>query len=301
MDPRLVRHPFGFWEIAEKPAFEDLQQYYADKYYQQAKGSYEFEYTEQELSYFQAKLEQRYFVLRPYLEHLRDVKGRFLDVGCGEGFALAFFEELGWIVKGIDFSSNGVMSKNPHCLELLTTGDIFSLLKDEIFAKNSYNIVWLQNVLEHVINPLELLALLRKLVVPDGFAVITVPNDCSITQKAALENRHIDNAFWVVPPDHLTYFDRHSLIKTVNRTGWDCLEVLADFPVDWYLFHPGSNYIRDKSVGKAAHKARVQLENLIHEQPIEDVIRFWSAAAKLGFGRGLTAFLRPADECGEEI
>jgi len=52
--------------------------------------------------------------------------------------------------------------------------------------------------------------------------------------------------------------------------------------------------VRDRSAGKAAHKARVQIENLIHAQPIDDVIAFWASAAKLGLGRDITAFLRPA-------
>ncbi len=112
-------------------------------------------------------------------------------------------------------------------------------------------------------------------------AVVTVPNDCSITQRGALVQQHIDSAFWVVPPE--------------NATGWDQVEILGDFPVDWFLFHPRSTYVRDKSAGKAAHKARVQLENIIHEQPIEGVPRFWSATAKLGLGRDITAFLRPKD------
>ena len=167
-------------------------------------------------------------------------------------------------------------------------------MKAEISAGEIYDVVWLQNVLEHVIAPLELLASLRALISPNGVAVITVPNDCSITQREALDKQHIDTTFWVGPPDHLTYFDYSSLSNASKATGWECVEILADFPVDWFLFHPGSNYVRDKTTGKAAHKARVKIENLIHQQPIDDVIRFWSAAAKLGIGRNITAFLRRA-------
>ena len=43
------------------------------------------------------------------------------------------------------------------------TGDIFSLLETEIEAGNPYDVIWLQNVLEHVLDPLELLGQLRKL------------------------------------------------------------------------------------------------------------------------------------------
>lgn len=56
MDQRLKKHPLGFWEIAAKPILHALQQYYADKYYQEAKGSYELEYDKDELLYFKAKL-----------------------------------------------------------------------------------------------------------------------------------------------------------------------------------------------------------------------------------------------------
>ena len=293
MDQRLKKHPLGFWEIAAKPTSQKLQQYYADKYYQEAKGSYELEYTNDELLYFRAKLEQRNAVLRRYLPSSNAGAKRLLDVGCGEGYALAYFRKQGWSAKGIDFSSAGVSSKNPDCLDVLATGDIFALLQSEITARVTYDVVWLQNVLEHVIDPLDLLKQLRSLVAPGGLAVITVPHDCSITQRAALAQGHIDSAFWVAPPDHLTYFDHASLTNVANETGWECVEMIGDFPVDWFLFHPGSNYVRDKSVGKAAHKARVQIENLIHGQPIEDVLRFWSATAKFGIGRDVTAFLRP--------
>lgn len=293
MDQRLRKHPLGFWEIAAKPTSQELQQYYADKYYQEAKGSYELAYTSDELLFFKAKLEQRSAILQSHLPQLNGDKPReLLDVGCGEGYALAFFREQGWSVKGIDFSSAGVQSKNPGCTDVLVTGDVFALLQAEITANKTYEAVWLQNVLEHVLDPLTLLKSLRKLIAPGGLAVVTVPNDCSIIQGAALAYQHIDSAFWVAPPDHLTYFDHVSLTSAANETGWECVEMLGDFPVDWFLFHPGSNYVRDKSLGKAAHNARVQIENLIHEQPIEDVLRFWSATAKLGIGRGITAFLR---------
>ena len=293
MDPRLKKHSLGYWEIENKPSIEDLQKYYADTYYQEGKGSYELQYGSDELIYFNSKLEQRWTVIKQYLSELSK-KPRMLDVGCGEGFALAFFRSHGWHVKGFDFSNSGVASKNPSCIDALVTGDIFSLLETEIEAGNPYDVIWLQNVLEHVLDPLELLGQLRKLVAPEGMAVVTVPNDCSITQRAALSKKHIDDAFWVMPPEHLTYFDNTSLKAIAEHTGWRCMEMLADFPADWFLFHDKSNYVRDRSVGKAAHVARVQVENFIHEQPIEDVISFWSAAAKLGIGRNITAFLKPS-------
>jgi len=290
MRKNVIKHPLGYWEIKDKPTSEEFQKYYADKYYQEAEGSYEFEYTSDELRYFQVKLEQRLAVIKRFQG---EATGSLLDIGYGEGYNLAFFREHGWSVRGIDYSSAGVISKNPEYLEYLFTGDCYHLLLEEISLGNTYDLLWLQNVLEHVIDPIELLANLNSLISPEGILVLTVPNDFSITQICAQKYNHIDSDFWVVPPDHLNYFSAECLQNIAGGTGWKCMEVLADFPIDWFLFHQGSNFVQDKMQGKAAHIARVQLENIIHTRPIDDVIGFFSALARVGFGRNITAFSKP--------
>lgn len=296
MDLKLQRHPLGFYEVVNKPTNVELQEYYAEKYYQESKGSYEQEYSDSELKTFQNRLVQRHAVLKSIQPRLNKIEEtNFLDVGCGEGYALAYFKEQGYKVKGFDFSSAGVASKNPNCLNDLSTGNLFDLLQYEIDSTKQYDIVWLQNVLEHVIDPVGLMKSLRALVSDNGVAVITVPNDCSIVQNEALSSGHIDRPFWVHPPDHLSYFDNSSLVNIATNTGWVVTDLLADFPIDWYLYHSGSNYVMDSSAGDGANKARVQLENLFANKPIEDVLDFWRAMARIGSGRNLTIFLNPIE------
>lgn len=291
MEQRLKQHPLGFYEIINKPSQKELQEYYAKKYYQEGKGSYELQYSDEELMYFQAKLEQRYHMLKRHLPDLERTPA-ILDVGCGEGYSLAFFQDLGWDIKGLDYSSAGVSSKNPACIDALTTGDVFNLLNSEVKNKVKYDVVWCQNVLEHVIDPVALLHSICELVEVGGCAVITVPNDFSVTQNGALALEHIDHEFWVLPPDHLSYFDYNSFLNVVHSVGWESLDVLADFPIDWFLYHEGSNFVNDRNKGKATHMARVQLENKINTKNIDDVVNFWSAAARLGVGRNLTMVIK---------
>lgn len=164
MDVRLTRHPLGYWEISEKPGHDELKFYYAQKYFQESRGGYEHNYDNAELEFLRAKLEQRWHLLRRITgAKLVTDTSRMLDIGCGEGFALAFFRAKGWQVKGIDFSSSGLESKNPSCRDALVVGDVFELLKYEIASGQKYQVVWLQNVLEHVLDPIELLSSLRRL------------------------------------------------------------------------------------------------------------------------------------------
>jgi 2-polyprenyl-3-methyl-5-hydroxy-6-metoxy-1,4-benzoquinol methylase len=289
-DSRLIQNPLGFWEICPKPSSETLRDHYAEKYYQNSKGQYAAEYSREEIDYFLAKLSQRWNVVQKLLGSDKD--GYLLDVGCGEGFALAYFLSLGWRVKGIDYSAHGIRTHNPDCQSYLLTGDIFQSLEEEIAGNRQYELVWLQNVLEHVIEPIDLLKSLRQLVTPNGLLVVTVPNDFSILQEKAINENHIDEMFWVRPPEHLSYFNYESLLNTVQSTGWICREVLSDFPIDWFLLHSKANYVNDSSVGKEAHKVRIKIENLIHSQSIEEANIMYSALAKLGLGRSLTVFLQ---------
>lgn len=286
---KLRRNALGYWEVENKPSEKELQDYYARKYYQEAKGSYEHAYTASELRYFRAKIEQRWSVIRRFIAG----PGSLLDVGCGEGYTLAFFRELGWAIRGLDYSSAGIESKNPLCRDALVTGDLFQLIEQEFLSRSKYELIWLQNVLEHVIDPVRLLDALRRIISPGGMLIVTVPNDFSDVQLSALEKGLIDSEFWVALPDHLSYFSRTGLANIGEATGWACVEVLADFPIDWFLYHPGSNYVRNKAAGKPAHAARVELENLINRRPVEDVVNFYSALARIDMGRDLTAFYRP--------
>ena len=294
-DPRLNRHPLGFLQVTDPPTSDELRQYYSLNYYQSQRGNYRQKYTALELKIKRLRIEQRAAQALAML--MNTEPGRLLDIGCGEGFVLSAFNSMGWDVAGIDFSVAGVQGNNPQLLDVVEQGDVFQILERRIAASDVYDVVWLGNVLEHVLDPVVLLRSLSRLVSEDGVLVVTVPNDGNDYHEQLLTDGLITSRWWVRLPDHLSYFTKESLQAISHETGWICETILADFPIDFFLAHPGSNYVEDPSLGPDAHQARLRFEELIGKAGSDAANRFYAALAEVGLGRNITGFLRRRSDC----
>lgn len=166
MDKRVKKNRFGFYEIINKPTLEELKNYYAEKYYQEAHGSYEKSYSEDEILYFKNKLSQKHIIINELLGS--NLLKTFLDIGAGEGWALDFFKKQGWHCAGLDYSEFGCKKYHDSCLADMLVGDIYENLNRLIVKKKRYSVILLDNVLEHVINPLSLLSSTRELIDEGG-------------------------------------------------------------------------------------------------------------------------------------
>lgn len=288
----LRKNRFGFYELAAKPSAEELSRYYAQKYYQDSCSTYQQGYPEEELRYVRNKLGQKYAILSTLLEGRQTGPPAFLDVGAGEGWALSFFKERGWQCTGLDYSQFGCQTHNPSCLADLMVGDIYENLATLLEKRHSFDVILLDNVLEHVLEPLELLDRLRGLVRPAGVLIIEVPNDCSALQQHLLEHGHISRPFWVAVPDHISYFNREGLLALCQAAGWEGRDLVGDFPIDFNLLNPATNYVEDRSAGKACHQTRVAVENLLHEISPEKTNELYRLLAGLGLGRQIIGFFQ---------
>ncbi|HSW05208.1 class I SAM-dependent methyltransferase [Aquabacterium sp.] len=281
------QHALGYICADPTPSPEELSAFYAESYYQQHHGSYRPDYPEDEHRYY-------FNVARA-----ADATARRLglprsafDIGCGEGFFAAGLQRLGWQMRCCDYSSHGIDTFNPQLRDCFVQGDAYALVAEGAAAGQQYGLIDLQNVLEHVIDPVGILKALKPLVADGGALRVRVPNDYSRFQQLLLE-RGITRNTWFAPPQHLNYFNRDSLRQLFAHCDYEVLDCQADFPIELFLTHPGSNYWADRSLGKAAHASRVMVENFLIEEDIEAYLDYASAAARLGFGRELIAYVRP--------
>lgn len=136
--------------------------------------------------------------------------GRILDIGCGTGEFLNTCKSAKWETIGIepDDDARNMAIKN-YGLDVRGEAELKNL-HDE-----SFHIITMWHVLEHVPNLNERIEELRRLIKPTGIIIIAVPNCNSLDAKIYKENwaaydvpRHL---YHFTPADMETLFRKHGL------------------------------------------------------------------------------------------
>jgi SAM-dependent methyltransferase len=283
----VVQHELGYYHLLDKPSEAALKSYYRDSYYQKSKGTYTKSYSKEEEIFRTNRLQRK---LTVYEQHLSNGEREYLDIGCGEGWGMAFFKKAGWTVTGLDYSSAGIEHFNSELLADLHQGDIYDNL--EQLPDDTYTNILLDNVLEHVLDPLALMDMIKRKCRTGGLITVEVPNDFSPLQLKLCEENKLDKPNWVVSPDHINYFSLDSLRNLMKSKGLQFVDAITDFPIDFFLANQNSNYYQRPETGKDAHQARLMLENLMDEISTEKTIDFYRSMINLGFGRNIVAFFR---------
>ena len=172
---------------------------------------------------------------------------------------------------------------NKHLTEYTKFGDVYGLLDKAIESKKKFSVVILKHVLEHVLDPKDLLGRLKALVSENCVLIVVVPNDFSALQLKLLNEKKI-TPFWINPIEHLSYWARDGLERFVDENGYNVLNYTSDYPVDFDLLVKHTNYNRNKTVGRYSHLKRVRVTNLLCKQSAAECNEYYHSLAKMGMG-----------------
>jgi 2-polyprenyl-3-methyl-5-hydroxy-6-metoxy-1,4-benzoquinol methylase len=111
-----------------------------------------------------------------YCRNFIKEKSRVLDIGCGFGDQLNFFKGMGHITKGIEPGKQraNFAIKNFQ-LDILNV-PLESIESNSVDLGEKYDLIYLNQVLEHLKNPVKLLRCLRQHLTDEGILFIAVPN-----------------------------------------------------------------------------------------------------------------------------
>lgn len=134
--------------------------------------------------------------------------GRVLDVGCGAGHLLQAARSRGWDVRGIEISASALQHLKSVGIPAFR-GDLL----DAHFPADTFDLICLSEVIEHVLTPREWFAELGRILKPNGFLLLTTPNRTSLT-------RFLLGGDWrVFRRDHVNYFTQSFLRRALEREG----------------------------------------------------------------------------------
>lgn len=273
----------GFAHIVPLPGAEDLEAMYREEFYDSEKPDY--------LTKARADEDWAALFTRDKLDTFSHLLGkderRLLDIGSGPGMFMKAAKEAGWDVKGVEPSRQAIA--HARAMGLDVTEGVFDGTVTKTLGM--FNVVHLNNMLEHVPNPEDVLVRAGSLVAPGGLLSVTVPNDYNGFQAAVTASQAID-PWWVAPGHHLNYFNFESLARLLSRVGFEEERRLTSFPMEAFLLM-GENYIDDPDTGARAHAKRVAFDTTLEKAGQGHVRRsFYQALAAVGLGREASIIAR---------
>jgi 2-polyprenyl-3-methyl-5-hydroxy-6-metoxy-1,4-benzoquinol methylase len=169
----------------------------------------------------------------------RDV--RVLDIGCGFGQALGYHASRGCEAWGVESDENVRAIAELHGFKLR-----IGVFRVEDFPQEYFDVVTMDQVVEHARDPVATLAGVRNVMKPGGMAILSTPN-------AAGWGAKVFGARWINwhAPYHLHFFTRRSMRIAARRAGLK-VEPLGTLTSSEWLYYQWMHLATQPSASRPA-------------------------------------------------
>jgi len=204
---------------------------------------------------------------------------RHLDWGCGPGQYLAFSRSRGFRGTGVEWSDESAAAARSRGLEVVLASEVSAL------PSGAFDFVSVLHALEHVPEPIEVLAEVARLCAPGGAILIEVP---FLGHEYRLFGRYYS---MVQAPLHLVFPGDEAIRRLCARTGLRLERirdnVLSPVPYVWSALE-----VLDHRLG-----LRLPMQRKIWLSALAFPLTFWPSALAAALGGGAVArqyWIRPA-------
>lgn len=141
---------------------------------------------------------------------------RLLDVGCGSGFFLKAAEEIGWEAEGVEISA----AASEYAQNIVGVKVLEGKLEAHHFPAEKFDLVVMLETAEHLMNPLNTLKEIYRILKRGGILIISTPDSNSLSRLFLGKN-------WAVfsPEEHLSVFSQKSLFYLLQRANFCILGI----------------------------------------------------------------------------
>ena len=163
-----------------------------------------------------------------FLDMLPSLKGRFLEIGCGEGATLEYVKSAGAdFVAGVDINADAIAAAAGRGLDFLLAADAE---RDELpFSPREFDVIILADVLEHMVEPWETLKKMTGYLKDDGHVLISIPNvrHYRVVRDLVLHDKWEYEDSGILDSTHVRFFTLKETKKllefaglAISRLGW---------------------------------------------------------------------------------
>ena len=144
--------------------------------------------------------------------------GKLLDIGCGNGRFLHGMKQLGWITKGVEFNASAVNVCKKSGLDV-HHGDLFSAQ----FDNDSFDVINLSHVIEHVPDPKTLFIEISRILKPNGLFIVKTPNSNALGRPLFDTNWFANEV-----PRHLYLFSEKNLLEMGKSCNLNMIRMVTN-------------------------------------------------------------------------
>ena len=148
--------------------------------------------------------------------------GHLLDIGCNEGRGLRIYAANGFQADGLELNHRAAMQAKSAGF------NVHTCLLGDYTPVAPYDVAVLSNVLEHSLDPQQMLRDVHRILTNDGEVWISCP--CARSWLRRAFGRTWIN--WHVP-FHIFHFSPETLRQLLTDTGFTCIEVRQITPSLW--------------------------------------------------------------------
>lgn len=155
--------------------YESINEIYSSEYYANYYGP-KIDYQDKSaVDYYMKCYEKEYAVYDQYAPQKE--KRTVFDVGCGDGKFLEIFRQQGWECLGLEPSETSRSKAIAKGFNVLSVP--FLEITDDV---GRFDLIFLDNVIEHINEPQPFLAKVYSLLNPEGIFVLKTPNSDSLNE-----------------------------------------------------------------------------------------------------------------------